>query len=219
MLITYHAAAESPSHERLQLLAHLSDRGASAKPSAADTGTSPDAEPGERKSFACRRSRCSAAALRGGVPRQAATRDSPIRAGYGVRAGQDGDLPGIVDTVNAASRSNDPTVCAQTEDKFRRTWAQLDSAQDTWVVTGPDGKIRGYGQVVPALPEERVFADAYTHPAHIGADSGGPDRHLIAPRPVCSPGPPAPGSGDAPGPDLAKYRQPRTDGCRSGAEW
>ena len=96
-------------------------------------------------------------------------------------APEDGDLPGIVDRLNAASH---PTAGAQTEDEFRRTWAQLDPARDTWVVTGPDGKIRGYGQVVPALPEERVFADAYPHPAHTGADSGGPDRHLIAPRPV-----------------------------------
>ena len=52
LLITYHAAAESPSHERLQLLAHLSARGAPAQPSAAGTGTSSDAEPGERTSFA-----------------------------------------------------------------------------------------------------------------------------------------------------------------------
>lgn len=95
-----------------------------------------------------------------------------MRAGYDVRTPRESDLPLIVDSVNAAARANDSTAGAQTEDEFLRAWAQMDSAEDAWVVTGPNDGIYGYGHVIAALREGRIFADAYTHPDHVGAGIG-----------------------------------------------
>lgn len=95
-----------------------------------------------------------------------------MRAGYDVRTPRESDLPSIVDAVNAAARANDSTAGAQTGDEFLRAWAQMDSAEDAWVVTGPNDGIYGYGHVIAALREGRIFADAYTHPDHLGAGIG-----------------------------------------------
>lgn len=95
-----------------------------------------------------------------------------MRAGYDVRTPRESDLPSIVDAVNAAARANDSTAGAQTADEFLRAWAQMDRAEDAWVVTGPNDGIYGYGHVIAALREGRIFADAYTHPEHVGAGIG-----------------------------------------------
>ncbi|MFJ1749196.1 GNAT family N-acetyltransferase [Streptomyces sp. NPDC088116] len=95
-----------------------------------------------------------------------------MRAEYEVRAPRESDLSAVTGMVSAAERSHDPEAGARTEDEFRREWARMDLARDAWVVTGPQGGVHGYAQVIAAPHEGRVFADAYTHPEHVGAGIG-----------------------------------------------
>lgn len=95
-----------------------------------------------------------------------------MRAGYGMRAPREDDLPAVVDTVKRAERSQDPTAAAREEDEFRRGWSRMSLAEDAWVATAPGGEVCGYGHVVAAPAEGRVFGDAYTHPDHLGAGIG-----------------------------------------------
>ncbi|WEH38966.1 GNAT family N-acetyltransferase [Streptomyces sp. AM 2-1-1] len=74
--------------------------------------------------------------------------------------------------MNAAGRAGDATAGAQTVDEYLRVWSRVDTDQDAWVVTSPDGGVAGYGHVVAEPHENRVHVDAYTHPAHQGAGIG-----------------------------------------------
>ncbi|MCX4549403.1 GNAT family N-acetyltransferase [Streptomyces sp. NBC_01500] len=95
-----------------------------------------------------------------------------MHAGYAIRAPKESELPAVVHAVNEAARSHDPTAAARTDDEFRHVWAQLDTADDVRVVTGPGGAVCGYAELSAAAAGGRIFADAYTHPAHLGAGIG-----------------------------------------------
>lgn len=95
-----------------------------------------------------------------------------MRSGYTRRTPRDADRAGIVELLYAAESELDPSATRYTVDEISNDWAELDLARDAWLVATGDDVICAYGTVSPVAATGRIFADAYTHPQHVGAGLG-----------------------------------------------
>lgn len=96
-----------------------------------------------------------------------------IPAGFTVRPVTLGDLPIVVELMNAVSRAD-----ADRDDTapfaVRRYWesGDLDLAADTLLVFAPDGRAAGFAQFLEETPPEPYDVDSWVHPDLIDSRTG-----------------------------------------------